>query len=239
MAVRYSVASDVGRRRENNEDSYLVEGLPGGGLLVAVADGLGGCAAGEVASALAVRTLRRAVGAGGLPEPEGLREGFRQAAAAVYAAAAQPGEHSGMATTLTAAVVAANELFLGHLGDTRLYLIRDGAIRRLTEDHSVAEEMERSGEGAAGGRENPQRHVLTRALGVKADEEADFRRVSLEPGDRLLLCSDGLTSLVADAELARVLAGTSVERAAQELVRLANERGGYDNITALVVELPA
>ncbi|MEA2368640.1 MAG: family protein phosphatase, partial [Thermoleophilaceae bacterium] len=185
--------TDVGRQRQSNEDSYL-EREP----LFAVADGMGGARAGEVASRMAVEAFDDATTAAGRPE-EMLREVAREANRRIYDAAQGDSEHAGMGTTLTAALVAGREVAVGHVGDSRLYRLRDGTLERLTEDHSLVEELVRQGRLTPEEAEtHPQRSIITRALGPEPDVVVDHHTWSARADDIYLLCSDGLTSMLAE-----------------------------------------
>ena len=224
-------ATDVGRVRDGNEDAYLVDDAMG---LVAVADGMGGHRAGEVASATALEALRAAI-TGGRP----LRESIEDANEAVYTKSLTDTSLRGMGTTLTAGtLVAGDTVLVGHVGDSRAYLLHDGELRQVTDDHSLVEELVREGRLTADeAAVHPQRSIITRALGVDASVEVDVYPVELVPGDRLLLCSDGLTGMVPEDEILRVVTESeNVEAACQQLIDEANERGGLDNITAILVK---
>jgi protein phosphatase len=228
-----AVATDVGRVRQGsvNEDSYVVDT---DGDLVAVADGMGGHRAGEIASATAVEALRAAVGSG-----QALRDAIESANAAVYGKSLSDERLHGMGTTVTAGTLAAGDTFIvGHVGDSRAYLLHDGTVRQVTTDHSLVEELVRQGritrEDAA---VHPQRNVVTRALGTDPTVDVDVHVLEVRPGDRLLLCSDGLTSMVHEDEIVGVLRREpDAARAAQQLVERANAGGGEDNITVIVVD---
>jgi protein phosphatase len=223
--------TDVGRIRDGNEDDFLVDARTS---LVAVADGMGGHRAGEVASATALEALRAAVASG-----QPLRDAMAGANDAVLEKSGADQDLQGMGTTLTAGTLAAGRnLLVGHVGDSRAYLVRDGKLTQITNDHSLVEEMVREGELTPEQAEvHPQRSIITRALGIDPAVEVDVYPVELRPGDRILLCSDGLTTMVRPDEIARILARESdPERAAQALVDAANAAGGEDNVTALVVD---
>ena len=230
MRLITGAATDVGRVREGNEDAYLVDDAMG---LVAVADGMGGHRAGEVASATALEALRSAITHG-----RPLRESMQDANEAVFTKSLTDEELRGMGTTLTAAtLVTGGTVLVGHVGDSRAYLLHDGELRQVTVDHSLVEELVREGRLTADeAAVHPQRSIITRALGVDASVEVDVYPVELAPGDRLLLCSDGLTGMVQ----AETIAGTlrreeDPARAAAALIDAANVAGGEDNITAVVV----
>ena len=229
VGFRSAAASDVGLAREINEDAFIER--PDAGVW-AVADGLGGHRAGEVASATAIETLVDSFGAG---QPVGLA--VSDANAAVFAKAGTDLELQGMGTTLTVLTLPADaHAVLGHVGDSRAYLARDGALSRVTEDHSLVEQLVREGrlrpEEAL---HHPQRAIITRALGVDSQVEVDIYEIDVRPGDRVLLCSDGLTDLVDDEGIARTLsAALSADDACAQLVQLALDRGGRDNVTVVV-----
>jgi serine/threonine protein phosphatase PrpC len=237
--VQFAGISDTGKVRANNEDSYCLGELPspaGGSLqvLLAVADGLGGERAGEVASALAIRTLRSVLGSVGGPWPQRLERSIVAAHEAILLEGRAEALR-GMGTTLTAAVVSGMRVYWGHVGDSRAYLVRDGTARSLTRDHSVAQEMLASGQVEQDVARR-HRHVLTRALGAEGPFAVDTGELDLVEGDWVLLTTDGLTALVADAEIAAVVQGSETTGACcQRLVALANERGGPDNITVVAL----
>lgn len=257
--MRFSVASNVGLVRERNEDCYVVWEIPGRSdcYLLAVADGMGGHQAGEVASALALETIRSYIrkallrvrddvatpGAvpATLPALDRLLwEGIRVANRRVYGRARRHPELSGMGTTVTALLVAGAELFLGHVGDSRAYLLRRGEIHQLTHDHSLVGEMLKNGNlTEEEAMQHPHRHVLTRALGVERDIEVDLGRWPLQPGDVLVLATDGLTNLLGPDEIVQTVANHCGEfpGLAGRLVGMANERGGYDNSTVILMEV--
>ncbi|MGH9005131.1 MAG: Stp1/IreP family PP2C-type Ser/Thr phosphatase, partial [Acidimicrobiia bacterium] len=231
--MRFAVGArtDVGRGRPANEDTFLVDHED---RLYAVADGMGGHRAGEVASATAIDALRAAF-ADGAP----LDEAVGEANAAVFEKASANLDMRGMGTTLTAAaLVDDHRVLLGHVGDSRAYLLRDGGVIQITEDHSLVEQLVREGRLSPEEAVNhPQRAIITRALGIDPEVEVDTYPVDLRPGDRLLLCSDGLTNMVADSAIERVLRRQpDPQEAAETLVDMANEAGGDDNITVVVID---
>jgi protein phosphatase len=224
-------ATDVGKGRSGNEDLFLVDPDH---QLYAVADGMGGHRAGEVASATAIESLQRAYQAGAA-----LDEAVGEANAAVFAKASANVDMRGMGTTLTAVALQDGHIaLLGHVGDSRAYLMRDGGVTQVTDDHSLVEQLVREGRlSPEEALHHPQRAIITRALGVDPDVEVDTYRVDLRPGDRIVLCSDGLTNMVADDAIAAVLRGQSdPQQAAERLVDMANDAGGDDNITVVVLE---
>jgi serine/threonine protein phosphatase PrpC len=232
VAEQYA-GTDTGRQRRANEDSLLARSP-----LFVVADGMGGAQAGEVASRIAVESFQP-----GLPdarEPElALAELARAANARIHELSHSNAEHAGMGTTLTAAYVGEDEIAIAHVGDSRAYCMRDGELVRLTDDHSLVDELMRQGrltpEEAV---EHPQRSVITRALGPEGTVEVDTRSFRARAGDVYLLCSDGLTTMVPEATIAEVLAGNERLRDAGEaLIAAANEAGGRDNITVLLLRV--
>jgi protein phosphatase len=230
MNLRAGVATDIGKVREGNEDSYLAEEP-----LFAVADGMGGHKGGEVASQLALETLEASFGRTTLS----LAEQVRDANNAVFARSQRERELSGMGTTLTAVAIDGGEARVAHVGDSRAYLLRAGDLRQLTEDHTLVQRMVRSGEITAAEAEvHPHRSVLTRALGTEPDVTVDEDTIPLVDGDRLLLCSDGLTGMVTEEQIVAILTATpDPQDAATRLVRAANRAGGVDNITVVVLDV--
>jgi PPM family protein phosphatase len=225
--------TDVGRQRQSNEDSYL-EREP----LFAVADGMGGARAGEVASRMAVEAFDASGGSSDRPE-EMLRGVAREANRRIYEMAQGDSEHAGMGTTLTAALVAGREVAVGHVGDSRLYRLRGGALERLTEDHSLVEELVRQGRLTPEEAEtHPQRSIITRALGPEPDVEVETFTDVGRSGDVYLICSDGLSGMVSEAEMTAILEeSASLTDAAARLVETANRNGGKDNITVVLFRL--
>jgi len=230
LTVRETGAcTDVGRLRQSNEDA-LVLADP----VFAVADGMGGARAGEVASAMAVAALYGL--AGGADELVGALEDVN---ARIHTAAQADATLTGMGTTATAALITRDELVVAHVGDSRAYLLRDGRLQQVTEDHSLVAELIRRGAlTPAEAERHPQRSVITRALGAEPGVEVDVVRLVPQAGDVLLLCSDGLTGMVGDGEIGRIVGGpgTLPERA-RELVRAANGAGGEDNVTVVLVRI--
>jgi protein phosphatase len=238
IGLRWGAATDVGRNRANNEDSSLVTDS-----LFAVADGMGGHRAGEVASQIAVAALRA-----GFDEAttDGLREAVRHANEAVYSQGMSDPDLRGMGTTLVAVAVVDTEvdgdgeqIAFANVGDSRIYLLRDGELEQLTDDHTVVDEMVREGRlDPVEAETHPQRHIITRALGIDEDVAVDAGEVTPFVGDRFLLCSDGLSNEVDTARMASVLRRIEDPTdAANELVRLALENGGRDNITVVLVDV--
>jgi serine/threonine protein phosphatase PrpC len=234
MKVAIGAKSDVGRVREGNEDSYLVDDP-----LFAVADGMGGHLAGDVASSTAVEVIAAAAQSADGGDPDSLAVLVRDANAAIFRKAQADTALRGMGTTCTLLMIQDRRGHLAHVGDSRAYLLRDGELSQLTEDHSLVGRMVKEGRLSAQEAENhPQRSIITRALGVDSDVEVDLVTVELNEEDRILLCSDGLTSMVDDDRIKEVLGRTpDPQRAADELVSVANEAGGEDNVTVVLVDV--
>ena len=230
MRIDAGVATDKGQVREGNEDAYLVEPP-----LYAVADGMGGHRGGEVASQLALETIADLFRTGGIP----LAEQVRRANQAVFERSGADRAVAGMGTTLTAALVQGEVAHLMHVGDSRAYLLRAGTLRQLTEDHTLVNRMVKAGEITAEEAEvHPHRNVITRSLGTEADIDIDEQDVGLLEGDRLLLCSDGLSGMLTEDQIQAILEATpTAQEAADRLVVAANRAGGVDNITVLVIAM--
>ncbi len=232
MRLMTGRATDQGRTRAKNEDASLVDDEH---TLFAVADGMGGHRGGEVASHTAIEALRAAFAGGA-----SIDVSISRANDAVLARAAGNDELTGMGTTMTAVTVAGrDQLLIGHVGDSRAYLLRNGEMVRITDDHSLVEELVREGRLTPEQAEaHPQRAIVTRALGVDADVEVDTYEISVEPGDRVLICSDGLTTMVRERDIERFARSErDPQRAADVLVAAANDAGGEDNITVIVVDV--
>ena len=226
--------SDTGRQRTANEDSFFA-----GATMFAVADGMGGAQAGEVASNIAAEAFEAAERRPDEPAEAFLGRIIQEANARIHALAQHDSTRSGMGTTLTALLVDGDDVVIGHVGDSRAYVLRDGELRMLTSDHSLVEELRRQGrisdEQAA---DHPQRSIITRALGPEAEVEVDTFSFSARPGDVFLLCSDGLTTMIKDDGIAAALEGSSdLDDAVAALISEANEAGGRDNITAVAVRV--
>jgi PPM family protein phosphatase len=226
--------TDAGRKRRRNEDAFVLEPP-----LFAVADGMGGAQAGEVASRLAAAAFREFHEADELEPEERVRAIIQEANRRIYERAHRDAQASGMGTTITAALLEDGLVALGHVGDSRAYRVRDGRLEQLTEDHSLVADLMRSGRLTAEEAEgHPQRSVITRALGTDPEVDVDTFTVEAGPGDVFLLCSDGLTSMVADEEILDLIARSdSLAAAAKALVKAANRSGGEDNITVVLFTL--
>jgi PPM family protein phosphatase len=227
--------TDTGRQRHANEDSYFARAP-----LFAVADGMGGAQAGEVASRIAAGAFEKRGQVSAEEPAEGQLEQIAQAAnREIHQLAQEDSSHAGMGTTLTAAMVRDNEVALGHVGDSRAYVLRDGQLKRLTKDHSLVEELRRQGRlTEEQAEEHPQRSIITRALGPEPSVNVDTMTFPARDGDVFLLCSDGLTTMVSDDEIQQILIeARSLRTAVKELVEAANRGGGRDNITAVAFRL--
>ena len=231
---RSAALSDAGRRRRGNEDSFVREPP-----LFAVADGMGGALAGEIASRLAAAALEEAVRAGPpIDVVAAIREGNRR----IQERSLTDPAAAGMGTTVTAVLVGEQTLSIGHVGDSRAYRLRGEQLEQLTPDHSLVAELVRTGqltpEEAEG---HPQRAVITRALGTDANVAVDAFEVAAEPGDLYLLCSDGLTTMIGDWDVAAILLRerANLDAAVRALVAAANAAGGEDNITCVCFEIVA
>jgi protein phosphatase len=230
----------VGRVRSENQDSCAELAHPSGARLLLVADGMGGHRGGSTASRLAVQAVGE-IFAGGAGDSEAtLRRAFAEANRRILRRAEEEPQLAGMGTTGVALLFAAEgSVFVAHVGDSRAYRVRGSVIEALTADHSLVAELMREGllrpDEVA---EHPGRHAILRALGTREEVEVDVARVEARPGDRFVLCSDGLSGVVSDEEIARLVAAEPLPAAAERLVALANERGGPDNVTVQVVEVP-
>jgi len=247
LTLRVAQLSDVGRARDHQEDSIgIVEPsdpaiLQRKGRLYLVADGMGGHNAGEVASQMAAAEIPRAYYADPSPDiPTALTNAVASANQAIIQHAQAAAGQIGMGTTATLAVVREREVIIGNVGDSRTYLLRNGALTQVTQDHSLVAAQERAGvltpEQA---RNHPQRNVITRALGKTDSAQPDFFNGSLQVGDTLILCSDGLSTMVTDNEIQDVVGKSTPADAVRRLVDLANERGGLDNISVILVHAEA
>lgn len=246
--MKAGAETHTGLVRPANEDAYCIVPDPAGDyLLLAVADGMGGHEGGEIASALALSELGRCV-ASRMNDTAAnpiavLAAAMDSANTAVYRTSVHRLGMSGatlglgMGTTLTSALVVGFRLYIGHVGDSRVYLWRDRQLRLLTQDHSLVAEMVRDGEiGQDAAEQDPRRHVLTRAVGTQEQVVSDLTSVELNPGDRVLICSDGLSGVVSEQVLANILeTASSCDGAAAALVQRALEAGGPDNVTAIVL----
>lgn len=232
VAEQYA-ATDTGRQRRANEDSMLTRSP-----LFVVADGMGGAQAGEVASRLAVESFHEGLDPSAGPEAE-LADHARAANARIHELSQSDPDHAGMGTTLTAVYVGEEEVAIANVGDSRAYCLRAGDLLRLTDDHSLVDELIRQGKlTPEEAEDHPQRSIITRALGPEPTVEVDTRSYRARPGDIYMLCSDGLTTMVPEPKLAEVLLSHSrLREAGEALIATANDAGGRDNITVILVRL--
>ena len=231
-AARHAAATDPGQTRRRNEDAYVADPP-----LFAVADGMGGAQAGEIAARIAATVLRESPGDKGA---DAVVELIKEANRRVYEAAGGDETRSGMGTTITAAMVEGDRVQIGHVGDSRAYRIREGRLEQLTEDHSLVAELVRSGRLAPEEADShPQRSVITRTVGTDPDVDVDTFSVDARPGDVFFICSDGLTTMVSDASILELVEKnrTNLDKAAKALVDAANKGGGEDNITIVLFEV--
>ena len=233
MIGRVGVITDTGRKRRHNEDAYVCEPP-----LFAIADGMGGPQAGEVASRLAAAALRESGASGG--GEQRIVDLIQEANRRVYDRSSSDPHTSGMGTTITVALVDDGTVAFGHVGDSRAYLIRDRTIEQITEDHSLVNELLKTGKLSPEEADtHPQKSVITRALGTDPDVDADTFTIAAEPGDVFLLCSDGLTNMVDEDAILDLLERDreDLDAALRALVRAANRGGGEDNITVVAFEI--
>jgi serine/threonine protein phosphatase PrpC len=230
MRVQAGVATDIGRVRERNEDSFLANPP-----LFAVADGMGGHRGGAVASELALERVDELNGTG----KASLGDMVRAANRAVFERSMTDRAVTGMGTTLTAVTVDDDGVHLAHVGDSRAYLLRAGALRQLTDDHTLVNRMVQAGEITRDEADvHPHRNVVTRALGTEPDVDVDERDIPVIEGDRVVLCSDGLTGMVNEPQIQAILEATpNPQEAADRLIKAANRAGGVDNITVVVLDI--
>lgn len=232
--------SDIGRRRSRNEDSVGVFENRAGTAFLILADGLGGYQGGEVASGMAVDHLGYLFSQTDIDSEDEAREWLEGRIAdensVIIARSRQYSDLEGMGTTIVCAIVLSSVCLIAHLGDSRAYLLHDGELRQVTEDHSLVNELVRRGEISEDeARHHPQKNIVTRTLGISENVTLDFDRLELGKGDRLMLCSDGLTNMVNDPLIEEVLKkDESLDDQCQELIAAANAGGGLDNITVLI-----
>jgi protein phosphatase len=225
--------TDTGQQRNANEDSYFARAP-----VFAVADGMGGAQAGEVASSIAARAFEQEIDPAESAE-KALKDIVQKANTEIHELAEKDSSRAGMGTTLTTALVQGDEVSIAHVGDSRAYLFRDGKLKRLTKDHSLVEELRRQGRlTEKEAEEHPQRSVITRALGPEARVKVDTMTNPARNGDIYLLCSDGLTTMIDEEQIRQILADSkNLKQAVGKLVDAANDAGGRDNITALAFRL--
>lgn len=240
MLKTFSI-TNVGKKRKLNQDFVYTSEQPVGRLpnLFIVADGMGGHKAGDYASKMTVETIvEKAADSKETERSRILEEAIRSANRLVHARAQESADLEGMGTTVVAATCDENSLCVANVGDSRLYVANSGQIRQITRDHSwVAEMVRRGGMGKEEARNHPDRNIITRAVGADEDVRVDFFTVPLKEGDLILMCTDGLTNMLEDEEIRMILDGArDIVEKAEELVAAANERGGRDNISVILVD---
>jgi serine/threonine protein phosphatase PrpC len=245
MKLIISSDTDIGTVRDHNEDNHLALGdkqcPPGIDSLLVVADGMGGHAAGEVASQMTVDGIKEILNTGMIPKGNEygvfLTQMVQKVNSDVFSAGQKP-EHRGMGTTCTLASIRGNKVFLAHVGDSRAYLLRKNQLHQITTDHSWVEESVQQGiltrEQA---RVHPSRNVITRAIGLGNPVQVDASTMNIASGDLLLLCSDGLNSMIDDAEIQAITANNPIETICDLLIAAANKSGGHDNTTVIAVQV--
>ena len=241
--IKFGAKTDLGRVRENNEDKFDffepedLEILARKGAFYAVADGMGGHAAGQIASEMAIKTVMKTYYADDSPDVAGsLRRAFYEANGLIHDAARAIVERTGMGTTLTVVVIRADEMYFAQVGDSRGYLITKGSIRQVTEDHSwVAEQVKRGALTEEDAKFSPFRNVITRSMGNMPSVDIDIFPEEIKAGDTIVLCSDGLSGNLSAEDILTITSGKSPSQAAVDLIDTANQRGGHDNITAVVI----
>ena len=238
--MRSYSATDVGRKRKINQDSIFASDRPVGNLpnLYIVADGMGGHNAGDFASRYAVNTVRDYIAGSREKNPVKLiDEAIRLANRGIIREAGRHEEKYGMGTTIVVTTVVDRYAYTANVGDSRLYLFEDGSLKQITKDHSLVEEMVRLGEiTEEDARTHPDKHIITRAVGADEEIEIDFFDYQLPPDSLLLMCSDGLTNMVTDEEIRKILLrGDGLEENVESLIGTANENGGKDNIAVIMV----
>lgn len=234
--MRVAVQTDKGRVRPENEDSCWAEPP-----WFAVADGMGGHAAGEVASRMAIDTIRELITKTDKVTLEWLNQAVVEANYRIWRESQRKPEYAGMGTTLTVAYIAPTHVLVAHVGDSRCYRLRDEKLQQLTFDHSVVAELVRTGTlSESEAAQHPQRNFLTRALGTSPQVDVDILREDTLPGDLYLLCTDGLTAVLDHERIESILSGIpTLEAAVEQLVAEANKEGGPDNITVVLVRIPS
>lgn len=247
IAIDYRAVAltDVGSVRDNNEDNLVFmrpfdyKTRTSHGCLALVADGMGGYRYGELASKMATDIISRHYFDAKHNIETALRKSFEKANRAIYQQAAKDTRFKGMGTTCTGVVLLGDEIYLGHVGDSRAYLLKGDRVIQLSNDHTLVQHLLDTGQiSQEESLSHPQRNVVTRAMGTSSKLQADVlkHKLRFEIGDRLLICSDGLYEYVQEEELKRILSGTKLNLAAQSLIDLAKQRGGHDNISVLIVE---
>lgn len=242
--MEIGVKTDVGRIRGNNQDAYYIS--PKGDYpLFIIADGMGGHKAGEIASKMAIeiisdnlKNLLTKLTVEDKDVKDIIENSILQANDKIYKKSMENEKFSGMGTTVTLACAINEKIFIGHAGDSRAYLLRNGTLSQMTEDHSLVEELIRNGSiSKEEAKHHPQRNIITRAVGTSQEIKADLVVESKRKDDILLLCTDGLTNMLDDDEIRdSLLINEDIQKACEELVKLSNDKGGFDNITILAVK---
>jgi PPM family protein phosphatase len=242
LTLRAFGMTDIGNVRRANEDSFVVQnyqcGNTGNCLLIAVADGVGGAKAGDIASRTAIDTIRETLFRTQQSGKDDLHASIEDAGRIIFEMSMDEKDYSGMATTCTAMVFKEDKLILGHIGDSRAYRIRDNQISQLTEDHTLVNDLYKSGVISASDIEHhPQRNVLTKALGVKEGAAIDILEDTVSEKDVYVVCTDGLYKYVHDGEMKELVSSLPLEDTTDYFVSLAKQRGGDDNISVVVVKV--
>ncbi|MEM7736513.1 MAG: Stp1/IreP family PP2C-type Ser/Thr phosphatase [Deinococcota bacterium] len=236
--VKHAGLSEVGQVRAVNQDSFWADDIADKGFLAVVADGMGGHKAGEIASQKAVTVMSKTLEHSTEVPPTAIAKAVQAANLEIYNYASDNPEHKGMGTTLSSVFIDDQVGLVAHIGDSRAYLIREGTIRQLTQDHSWVAERVRLGILTADEARNHRwRNVITNALGANPEIKLDMMSFEVLPQDRILLCSDGITSLIEDETLAKIVSQYSPDQAVEELIDRANEQGSPDNVTAVIVSV--
>jgi PPM family protein phosphatase len=233
MKLVVGAKTDVGLVRQGNEDSYLAEAP-----LFAVADGMGGHLAGDVASTTAVEVIVEHLKDDLAEDPQKLAEILRAANKTIWEKASSDASLRGMGTTCTMVLIDGSTAHVAHVGDSRAYLVRDGQLEQITTDHTLVERMVKEGRlTAEEASHHPQRNIITNALGIDADVDVDLFSLELHPGDRVIICSDGLSSMVDDDEIQSLAAdGSDPQSSAEAMIQAALDAGGEDNITVIILD---
>jgi len=242
--LRFAAGTDIGLIRDTNEDYYrIIHESSQDAYAFIIADGMGGHSCGEIASRMAVEYISDIVERSGsslfscLNIGEEIKKLLKEANINVFEASLSNPEASGMGTTLTMAVIARGKVTVAHVGDSRLYMARSGSLRQITEDHSFIRELIKKGTLTREEAEShPRKHVITRAIGTSRELEVDILELEAEKGDIFLLCTDGLTNMISEDEIYRVIIDNEPEKACAELIEAAKSKGGEDNITVIVIK---
>lgn len=244
IKLNIGVKTDKGKIRDNNQDAYYLPADCDNPLFI-IADGMGGHKAGEIASNLAIdlvsESFNKNLGAGLEGEDlvkASIHKSINIANKSIYEKSKKEKAYAGMGTTVTLAYIDEDHIYIGHVGDSRAYILEDGNLGQVTEDHSLVEELIKNGSiSKEEAKQHPQRNIITRAVGTEPDIDIDIFLLARDQVDILLLCTDGLTSMVDDNDIGKILIDVpNIEKACQDLVELSNKRGGYDNITVLAID---